>query len=76
MAGIVKDKFKVIKVVEGHFDYDTVFIEVNKKSVQIPIEKTTLKGKQITGKSILVPCELIGDNEYLFNKEIVKIEFV
>jgi hypothetical protein len=72
----VKDKFKVIKLENGKYDYDTVFIEVNKKVIQIPIEKDAIKEKQIIGKTILIPCELIGENEYLFNKEINKVEFV
>jgi hypothetical protein len=53
-----------------------VFIEVGKYVIQIPILKNVSKDKQIVGKTILVPCELIGDNDYLFNKEITKIEFV
>ena len=76
MADIVKDKFKVNKIAIGKFAYDTIFIEVNKITVQIPVEKTALNGKQIVGKTILIPCELIGNNEYLFNKEITKIEFM
>jgi hypothetical protein len=76
MANIVKDKFKVVKYENGNFDYDTVFIEVGKLIVQIPILKNVSKDKQIVGKTILIPCELVGDSEYLFNKEITKIEFV
>jgi hypothetical protein len=76
MAKTVKDKFKVVKVEEGHYDYNTVFIEVNKNTIQIPIRKSVLENQQILNKTILIPCELVGDNEYLFNGEIVEVEFV
>jgi len=76
MAEIVKDKFKITKFEKGIYDYDTVFIEVNKKVIQIPVVKGIIKDKQIIGKTILIPCELIGNNDYLFNKEITKIELM
>lgn len=74
MAKINEDKFKVLNIEEGLYEYDTIFIEVNKKIIQIPIKKDIVKGKQIVGEMIKVPCELVGENNYLFNKEITKIE--
>jgi hypothetical protein len=73
---MVKDKFKVKKVEVGIYNYDTVFIEVDNNTIQIPILKTAIKDKQIVNKTILIPCELIGENIYLFNSEITKVEFV
>jgi hypothetical protein len=75
MTKVNSDKFKVLKIEKGQFEYDTIFIEINEKSIQIPIAKSTLKDKQIIGKNIKIPHELIGENEYLFNKEITEIEF-
>lgn len=74
MKEIINYKFKVLKVEEGNFDYDTVFIEVNKNNIQIPILKTAIKGKEIVGKTIKIPCEFIKENEYLFNNVISEIE--
>ena len=78
MADTIKDreKFKVIKLEQGLYDYDTIFIEVNKKVVQIPVEKVAVKDKQIVGKSISVPYKLMDDKEYLFDSVITKIEFM
>ena len=78
MADIIKDrdKFKVIKLEQGLYDYDTIFIEVNKKVVQIPVEKVAVKGKQIVGRTITIPCKLMDDKEYLFDSVITKIEFM
>jgi hypothetical protein len=73
---MVKDKFKVIKVEDGIYDYNTIFIDVDKNAIQIPILKTAMNDKQIVGKTILIPCELIDENTYLFNQVITKIEFV
>jgi hypothetical protein len=76
MVDIVKDKFKVTKYEEGIYAYDTIFIDVNKQTIQIPIIKGIKNVKQIVGKTILIPCELVGENNYLFNKEITQIEYV
>lgn len=73
MKEVVKDKFKVLKIEEGLYEYDTLFIDVNKESVQIPILKTKINNVDIVGKIIKVPCEII-ENGYIFNKVITEIE--
>lgn len=74
MVRVDKCKFKVVNFEIGNYNYDTVFIEANKKVIQIPVKKDATKDKQLVGKTILIPCEVIGD-DYLFNKEINKVEF-
>lgn len=76
MSEIVKDKFKVTKFEKGQFDYDTVFINCNDEVIQIPINKGIIKDNSIVGKSILIPCIIINDNEYLFSTSISQLELM
>jgi hypothetical protein len=63
---VTTNKYKVKKFVSGNFDYDTLFIDVNKVEYQIPV----CKGKDINNK--LVGKEIIIND---FDKVLEKIEF-
>lgn len=76
MEKAVKEKYKILRIEEGIYDYNTFFVEIAKnKIIQIPAIKGIEKGKQIIGKTILIPCEIDGEG-YIFNRIIEKVEFV
>jgi hypothetical protein len=65
----MESKFKVIKQLNGQYEFDTLFIEVGKQKniVQIPIVKAVSEGKDLVGKLITVKYEGEIDGDIIFN---------
>lgn len=71
---MISSGFKVVKVEQGNFDYDTAFIQVNKEVVQIPIRKDIYQKETVVGKSISVDYEKI-DNQLVFGWLIEEVKY-
>lgn len=71
---MISSGFKVVKVEQGNYEYDTAFIQVNKDVVQIPIRKDIYQKEAIIGKSISIDYEKI-DNQLVFGWLIEEVKF-